>query len=79
MAFVGPSFPEKINALIAFDDLTLVSAGKTIYVVDRNIIVSKIELKKETVSSLAVFGDVIVASGQSSIYLFDINNYGKIQ
>lgn len=77
MAFVGPSFPEKITALIAFDDLTFVSAGKTIYVVDRNVIVSKIELKKETVSSLAVFGDVLVASGHSSIYIFDINNYGN--
>lgn len=78
MAFVGPSFPEKIDALITFDDLTIVSSGKTIFVVDRNIIVSKIELKKETVTSLAVFGDVIVASGQSSIYLFDLNNYGNI-
>ena len=36
------------------------------------------ELKKETVNSLAVYGEILVASGKSSIYLFDIKNYGNI-
>jgi hypothetical protein len=35
------------------------------------------ELKKETINSLAVYGETLVASGKSSIYLFDIKNHGK--
>lgn len=72
MAFVGPTFPRKITALTAYNDFTFVSTENSVYIVDRNIIVAVIEMKKETISTLAVFGDILVGSGESSIYLFDL-------
>ena len=37
-----------------------------------------IELKKEALTSLAVFSDTLVACGESSIYLFDLKTNSKI-
>ena len=78
MVFVGPAFPQKISALIAFNDITYVAAGNNIYIVDRNIIVAVIEMKKESITTLAVFGDILVASGESSIYLFELRTNSKL-
>ena len=74
---MGPTFPEKITALTCSDDFTFVASGSQIYVVERNVIISKIDLKKENLTSMAILGEVLVASGQSSIYLFDLKTYGK--
>ena len=78
MVFVGPVFPGKITALASLDDFTYVSIGSVIYVVDRNVIVSKIEMKKERIESLMILGDAIIAVGQSSFYLIDCKTYGII-
>lgn len=69
--------PDKITALASLNDITFVSAGNIIYVVDRNVVISKMELKKEVIGSLAICGELLVASGQSSVYLFDLKAYGK--
>ena len=78
MVFVGPLFPQNISALTTSNDITYVAAGNYIYIVDRNIIVAVIELKKEALTSLAVFSDTLVACGESSIYLFDLKTNSKI-
>lgn len=46
--------------------------------VERNVIISKMELKKEVFGSLAVCGEFLVGSGQSSIYLFDLKTFGNL-
>lgn len=78
MVFVGPVFPEKISALATLNDLTFVGAENLIYVTDRNVIVAKIELKKDTITSLEVLGETLVVSGISTIYMFNIKTYGII-
>ena len=74
MVFVGPVFSQKITALTAYDDFTFVATENIIHFVERNVVLSTIELKQETVGSLAVFGDMLVASGRSSIYFFDLKH-----
>ena len=71
-------FPEKISALATLNDLTFVGAENLIYVTDRNVIVGKIELKKDTITSLEVLGETLVVSGISTIYMFNIKTYGII-
>lgn len=74
MVFVGPVFSQKITAITAYGDLTFVATENIIHVVERNVVLTKIELKQETVGSLAVLGDMLVASGCSSIYFFDLKH-----
>ena len=78
LVFVGPAFSEKITALTSLKDITYVASGNSIYIVDRNVIMSKIELKNEAISSLIVFGDVLIATGLYSIYIFDMKSNSNL-
>ncbi len=75
LVFVGPIFESKITALAAFSDYTIVATGSTIHVVERNVEVTEIAIEKDSIHSLAVLGEFLVATGESSIYVFDVKKY----
>jgi U3 small nucleolar RNA-associated protein 21 len=77
LVFVGPVFDSKITALAAFNDFTIVATGSIIRVVERNVEVAKIDLQQDSIHSMAVLGEFLVAAGESSIYVFYVGNYGK--
>lgn len=77
LVFVGPIFDSKITALAAFKDFTFAATASVIHVVERNVEVAKIDLKQDCIHTMAIFGEFLVASGESSIYVFDVNKYGK--